>query len=346
MQNEVFIRRCLELAERGRGRVGNGAMVGAVLVRSGKVLAEAFHEGFGKGHAERRLLQEFERSIEPGDVLYVNLEPCCHHGKTPPCTSIILECGIRTVVFGMRDPDSRVSGKGIRLLHEKGVEVIGPVLPELCERFNRGFVSVRKHGRPFVTLKRAQTKNGAIAKPDGNPLKITSAKQDRWSHQWLRAKHDAVLVGVETICTDNPVLTVRCIHPIPNPLTLTLSRRERDNGEQPWRIVLDPHLRIPLNAKVVSDGGRGRTVIVKDSNETNETKETKDILKGRGVRVLEVALDSKGKFVWGELWKVLLEPSGDFHGITSVLVEGGRRTWEVFREAGVVDEEVVLVSRE
>ncbi|HRH93307.1 MAG TPA: deaminase, partial [Candidatus Peribacteria bacterium] len=195
MNHAECMRRCLELAERGRCLVGNGAMVGAVLVRDGQVIAEGFHEAFGKPHAERQLLEKFEQKIYSTDTLYVNLEPCVAHKskKNPPCCDIIVERGIKRVVYGMRDPDPRVAGKGIAFLRKAGVEVVGPVLLEECMRFNRGFVSVRTKGRPWIVMQQARTPAGQFAAPDGGFLKIATKEQDTWTHSQLRAKNDAVL---------------------------------------------------------------------------------------------------------------------------------------------------------
>jgi diaminohydroxyphosphoribosylaminopyrimidine deaminase / 5-amino-6-(5-phosphoribosylamino)uracil reductase len=295
--HEYFVERCIDLARNGQGCVGNGAMVGSVLVRNGEVIAEAHHSEFGGLHAERKLLEEYTGEIAPTDVLYVNLEPCCHQGKTPPCTDVIIEKGIQCIVFGMRDPDQRVTGKGIKTLHDAGIRVVGPVLPELCARLNKGFVSVRTKGRPYITLKRAQTRNGSI---DG---KITTDEQDIWSHTYLRARYDAILVGVETIIADNPQLTVRKL------------KKPNKNIIQPCRIILDPRGRIPCDSAVLIDGGK--TIVLTE----NEVPVHDDI------------------FVWEELWTTLLSK-----GITSMLVEGGPRTWDVFKNAGMVDEEVVLVG--
>ena len=137
-----FINHCIELANRGRGRVGTNPMVGAVLVRDGQIISEAWHEEFGAEHAERLLIKIFDQDIQPDDALYVNLEPCSHSGKTPPCTDAIIEAGIKHVVFGMLDPNPAVNGRGVEILRNTGVDVIGPIDSVMCRRFNRGFVSL------------------------------------------------------------------------------------------------------------------------------------------------------------------------------------------------------------
>jgi len=328
--HEYFMRRCLQLAERGRGRVGNGALVGAVLVRDGAVIAEGWHAGFGELHAERALLQSFQGEVRSTDILYVNLEPCCHTGKTPPCTDIILQKGVRTVVYGLRDPDPRVAGQGIELLRSRGVTVIGPVARASCEYLNRGFLSVHTRQRPWITLKSARTRSGAIANSDGSRLKISSEKQDQWSHTMLRQRTDAILVGVGTILRDNPKLNTRFAQKIPQELGL----------HQPWRIVLDPMLRIPMDARIVTDEAVTRTMILTTPDAGAERRRE---LEKRGVSVRSVPL-ANGTFSFDALWKVLLTPVGSYIGLTSILVEGGAKTWEIFRTAKCLDEEVCLVG--
>ena len=328
MVRSDFLRHCLTLAERGRGSVGNGALVGAVLVRDGKILAEGFHDRFGGPHAERELLEKFEQKISSDDVLYVNLEPCCHHGKTPPCTDLILERGIKNIVIGMSDPDLRVSGKGIAQLRAKGVNVTGPILRAECEWLNRGFISVRTLSRPRITLKRAQTKDGRVSNADGSLLKITLKEQDIFSHTFLRATHDAILVGVGTIIKDNPKLDAR------------FAEVKNSMSKNPRRIILDPHLRIPMTARVVSDADAIRTIIV-TAQGSDQTKRTE--LLNRSVRVVDVSL-AGDSFDWPELWKKLITPDGDYHGLTSILVEGGAKTWKAFTGAGMVDAEVFLIG--
>lgn len=321
MNHDSFIRECLKLAEQGRGRTGINPMVGSVLVRGETVIATSYYNKYGDFHSERVLLENIEQEIYSDDMLYINLEPCCHQGVTPPCTDIILERGIKNVVFGMVDPDPRISGNGIRRLRWKGVQVIGSVLRSECEYFNRGFVSLRTKGRPWITLKRAQTKSGEFSKPDGSPLKITSKEQDLWSHAFLRAKHDAILVGIGTVLADDPELTVRLNKKI----------------MQLWKIILDTQLRIPASAPVLDN----RAIVIT----TPEFFASKDAEKIRrtGARVFGVPIEH-GNFSWSDLWKILTTPTESFFGIASILVEGGAKTWETFKKAGMVDEEVVLVG--
>ena len=331
MDHSHYMQKCRELALLGRGKVGNGALVGAVLVRAGKVIAEGYHIAYGNSHAERMLLEKFEQEIESEDVLYTSLETCCHHGKTPPCTDIIIDRGVKHVVYGMQDPDMRVAGKGNAILMEAGIQVIGPLDRALCERLCRGFVTVRTKNRPWIVLKKAMTRDGKTSNGDGPRLMITSEEQDVWSHTNLRAEVDGIVVGVNTILKDNPNLNTRLIQ--------TMYQQE---GLNPYRIVLDSHAKIPLDSHVVSDDQKHRTmIIVAPESEKSETVST---LRDRGVRVFVVPVGADGAFVLPELWKALLTPVGEYTGLTSLLIEGGQRTWDIFQKAGVVDEEVTLMG--
>ncbi|KKW41049.1 riboflavin biosynthesis protein RibD [Candidatus Peribacteria bacterium RIFOXYC2_FULL_55_14] len=327
--HEAPIRRCLELAERGRGLVGTNPLVGSVLVREGKIIAEGWHLAFGMDHAERMLIKNFDQIFQQEDGLYVNLEPCCHYGKTPPCTDLIIKSGIRKVVYGMEDLNPEVAGKGREQLVKAGVRVEGPVLPELCRRVNRGYVSLQEQGRPYITLKRAQTRDGRNANPDGSSLKITSKEQDVWSHTELRAVHDAILVGVQTVIADDPTLTVRYMN------------KKFDHGlRQPLRLIFDPALRIPLGAKVVSSELAQGTILIAS---TDAPQEKEGELLARGVRILRIPVRAN-VFDWHSLWAMLTTPQEGFYGITSILVEGGAKTWQHFKDEGQYDEEVVLVG--
>lgn len=323
MNHSIFMHRCLELAIQARKIVGNGALVGAVLVRDGNIIAEGFHVGYGKVHAERHLLENFPGEIRPDDILYTNLEPCCHTGKQPPCTDILLERGIKHVVVGMNDPDERVAGKGIAILREKNVTIEGPVLRAECEWLNRGFISVRTKKRPWITVKSAHTRNGKIAKDDGSPMAITSDEQNKWSHEHLRSTHDAIVVGVQTVIHDDPRLDARLAK----------------NKYQPWRIILDPHLRIPKQSRVLTDEHAACTIILTTQEKISDAKSL-----STNAMILPVTLVGDS-FDWDALWNVLLTQHGTFNGLTSILVEGGQRTWELFKRASLVDMEILLTGK-
>jgi diaminohydroxyphosphoribosylaminopyrimidine deaminase/5-amino-6-(5-phosphoribosylamino)uracil reductase len=242
----------------------------------------------------------------------------------------------------MRDPNPEVAGQGIQILRDAGIQAIGPIDPVRCKRFNRGFVSLHEQQRPWITIKQAQTRDGriankdlsaeALAKAGSLPLKITSEKQDAWSHEYLRAKHDAILVGVETIVRDDPQLTVR-LKPVDRSAGRESSNKKSVQVD-PLRIVLDPNCRVPLDAQIIGEG----TCIV-----TAESADVPSGLEERGATVIKVPFDGK-TLDFTALWSVLITPKDNFYGITSILVEGGPKTWETFRKANIVDEEVVLVG--
>jgi len=236
------MRRCLELAEQGRGKVSPNPLVGCVITHNGEIVAEGWHEALGARHAEKIALEKAGAKAR-GSTLYVNLEPCCRAGRQPPCTEAILAAGITRVVFGAADP----SNAGGDILRARGVEVIGGVLAAESRRLNRGFLSVQEQGRPWVTLKCAQTRDGKI--PSSH---ITSEDQDRWTHTHLRAMHDAILVGSGTVIADNPQLSVRYSL---TPNTYHLS---------PRRIILDPHHEIPSTARVLTDSDASRTLVIRE----------------------------------------------------------------------------------
>lgn len=276
----------------------------------GSVITEGWHEEFGGSHAEVIALRK-AGELAQGATLYSNLEPCSTEGKQPPCTDAILRTGISKVIFGARDPSS----EGANVLKEKGIEVIGPVLEVECRRQNRGFFSLIENSRPWVTLKKALTKDGNIAKEH-----VTSEEQDRWSHMHLRAQHDTILVGSGTVIADDPQLNVchttrhaeeagTILRDAPS---LRSSAPQDDVpavSKQPRRIILDPHSEIPSDAKVLMDEEADRTLVIREK--------------------LEIP----------ELLQKLKE-----EGIASVLVEGGPRVWKSFEESGCIDEHVILVE--
>ncbi len=339
LQHVPFMRRCLELAERGRGKVSPNPLVGCVVVKDGRILAEGWHEALGARHAERMALERAPhfaplRGASPfafgamgdksrgkgtkGGTLYVNLEPCCKAGKQPPCVEMILQAGISEVVFGVHDP----SNPGAEFLQEKGVRVLGPILEEECRRLNRGFFSVLEQGRPWVTLKKAMMRDGRFANPEGQPrLLITSEEQDEWSHVHLRATHDAILVGSGTIIADNPQLAVRFgtkneepFDPAPHSAKASRGRQGRkpktNNPPHPRRVILDPHGEVPPTAVVLTDADAERTLVIREKLPIPEL-----------------------------LQKLQAE------GITSLLVEGGPGVWKSFEESECIDEVVYLIGR-
>ncbi|HEU5068986.1 MAG TPA: bifunctional diaminohydroxyphosphoribosylaminopyrimidine deaminase/5-amino-6-(5-phosphoribosylamino)uracil reductase RibD [Verrucomicrobiae bacterium] len=251
-----FLREALQLARRGYGATSPNPMVGAVLVRSGKVIGRGWHHRAGLPHAEIEALRDAQQRQQAtrGATLYVTLEPCCTHGRTPPCTDAIIDAGIRRVVVGTPDPNPKHAGKGLRILRRAGIEVVAPArrgqsadaaaINRECSRLNEAFNHWIVHRTPFVTVKAAMTLDGKIATAAGESKWITSEKA-RTHSLHLRQGSDAILVGVNTVLLDDPSLTAR--QTTPHPLR---------------RIVLDSLARTPLTARVVTDANATLTTLV------------------------------------------------------------------------------------
>ncbi len=319
IDHEKFIRQTLKLAVKGIGKTATNPMVGAVLVRrsDGKVMAKGYHTGYGKPHAEVEAIRRAKRNgfTDLSDtILYVNLEPCCHHGKTPPCTDLIISERIPHVVFGTKDPFPAVSGKGAKILRNAGIRIEHGILEDECEALNKAFFKNVRTGLPWITLKMAQSLDGKIATANGDSKWISSEASRRVVHK-QRAQYDAVLVGAETVIKDNPQLNVRLV-----------------KGRDPKPIILDGRLRIPLNAKIVKDG----TIVL-----TLKSADRKKIkpLRERGVIVYEFRRKKSGIDLKAAMKKLLK----DEH-ISSVLVEGGSVVHGEFLKQGLADDLMVFVG--
>ncbi len=318
MQDEFYMKKALALAARGRRWVSPNPMVGAVLVKDGQVIGWGYHKIFGGPHAEVEALKHYG-SCPAHATLYVNLEPCCHQGKTPPCTKRILEAGVQRVVVGVLDPNPLVRGKGVQELREHGLEVKVGVLEERCRELNRVFFYWMERSLPWVTLKWAQSLDGRIATRQGDSRWISSEQSRRMAHA-LRSEHDAVLVGASTVRTDDPSLTVRHI-----------------KGRNPLRVILASELNIPLDARVLDKSPGEKPCWVACSEPLDQQRAA--ALEKRGVRLLVCPRGSQGGV---ELSYLLKEMARE--GISSVLVEGGARTITSFLRAGLVQRVVCFVA--
>lgn len=232
MTDMQYMQLALALAAKGCGFVNPNPMVGAVIVQNGEIIGQGYHERCGGLHAERNALENCVVSPK-GAALYVTLEPCCHFGRTPPCTDAIIESGINRVVVGIKDPNPLVSGKGIQALRDKGIEAIDGVLEEECGRINEVFFHYIRTKTPYVIMKYAMTMDGKIATCTGNSKWITSEAARQRVHQ-DRHRCSAIMVGVDTVISDNPLLTCRM-----------------EGGRNPIRIICDTNLRTPLNSQIV-----------------------------------------------------------------------------------------------
>jgi diaminohydroxyphosphoribosylaminopyrimidine deaminase/5-amino-6-(5-phosphoribosylamino)uracil reductase len=296
--DERFMREALRLARRGLGRTSPNPPVGAVIVRKGKVIARGYHQKAGGPHAEVQALAKLGEKGNKGDTLYVTLEPCNHHGRTPPCTEAILKSGIGNVVVGMKDPNPRVTGGGCEYLTQRGVKVRIGILEAECQRLNEFFVKFVTTGRPFVVAKSALTLDGWSATSTGHSQWITNQESREFVHR-LRDMVDAVMVGIETILADDPLLNTR------------LKNRK---GKDPIRIVLDTNLRIPEAAKVLKQDSQAMVLVVVGEHASVERQEK---LREWGASIL-VCPTREGRI---DL-RVLMDRLGAM-SITSILVEGG-----------------------
>jgi diaminohydroxyphosphoribosylaminopyrimidine deaminase/5-amino-6-(5-phosphoribosylamino)uracil reductase len=284
-------------------------MVGALVVRGDAIVGQGFHRAFGGPHAEVNALKNVTGEAK-GATLYVTLEPCSHHGKTPPCVDFIIEKEIARVVVGTLDPNPLVTGRGVKKLQDHGIQVTVGVLEEKCRELNEAFFKSCETGLPFVTLKIAQSLDGRIATESGNSQWISSPKALKLAHRW-RAMHDAIMVGIETVLKDDPSLTVRLVR-----------------GRNPRRIVLDSTLRIPERAKVLSDGNASTVILTTRRADPERIKK----LQAPGVRILPVDTNPQGGVDLRAAFQILTQ-----EGTRSVLVEGGARLATSLLKARLVD---------
>ena len=307
------MREALALAEHGRGFTSPNPAVGAVLVKAGRVIGRGYHRQAGKPHAEIEALRNAARAGNSfkGATLYITLEPCCTHGRTPPCTDAILAAGVRRVVVGATDPNPKHAGRGLRVLKRHGLEVNAGVLRDEATRLNEAFNHWIVHRTPFVTVKSALTLDGRIATAAGDSKWITGPAARRHAMHNFRRNADAILVGISTILADDPSLTYR------GPGARRKSWR---------RIVLDSRARTPLTAGVVADADASRTLIVVAAGAPAERVEA---LQKRVTVVEAPAPRGRIDLKW------LLEQLGG-EGVTSLLVEGGGEVNAAFLEAGLV----------
>lgn len=316
--DEAYMARALRLAARGRGRVEPNPMVGCVIVRSGRIVGEGYHRRFGGPHAEVDALRDARRKAK-GATAYVTLEPCCHQGKTPPCTGALIDAGITRVVIAMRDKFPPVGGKGFRVLRSADIRVATGLGEAEARELNAPYIKLRSAGRPYVILKWAQSLDGKIATRTGDSRWISCEQSRKWVHR-LRARVDGVLVGVGTVLADDPQLT--CRHGRPRrPAT---------------RIVVDPNLRTPIRAKLVQTAGDVPTLLATSRRQADSDKARK--LQRTSVEILPLPVRKAGL----DLGR-LLDALGR-REMTNILVEGGGKTIGRFVDAGLADEAAIFVA--
>ncbi|MCX7877854.1 MAG: bifunctional diaminohydroxyphosphoribosylaminopyrimidine deaminase/5-amino-6-(5-phosphoribosylamino)uracil reductase RibD [Ignavibacteria bacterium] len=317
-RHEKHILKTIELAIKGAGYVSPNPMVGCVIVKNGKIIGEGYHRKFGGSHAEVNAVKDAIRKGYnlKGASMYVTLEPCCHHGKTPPCTDMIISSGIKEVIIGSEDPNSLVSGKGIKILKEKGIKVKSGVLQDLCQHLNRFFFKYIRTGLPYVIIKIAQTLDGKIADEKGNSKWISSYESRKFVHL-IRSKIDAVLIGSNTLNKDNPSLTVRHV-----------------KGRNPFRIIISRNLSLDIRKKIFSDKYRYKTIILTSSDSIAEkSKYTK-----KGIKIITCKTKKKLIDLEDAMRKV------KELGIASLMVEGGSFTASEFIRNKLYDEIMIFQS--
>ena len=311
LSHEDYMQRCLQLADLGSGYTAPNPMVGALLIHDGRIIGEGYHQHYGGPHAEVNCLLSVapaDRLLIPYSTLYVSLEPCCHFGKTPPCTDLILREKIQKLVIGCRDPFPAVNGKGIDILKANGVMIEYPVLENLSIQKNRRFFTFHLQKRPFIILKWAQSANHMMAAESGRRILISNKLSNRMVHKW-RSEEAGILIGTETALLDNPELTTR-LWP----------------GKSPVRIVLDRERRLPDSLKIFDEKTPG--IILNGKIE----KQSGNLLYKK--------IDSDRFDI-----PAVLSALHASH-ILSVLVEGGRKLLQSFIDAGIWDEIRIITNQE
>ncbi len=305
--HQKFMLRALELAKKGRGFVNPNPMVGAVLVKNGKILGEGYHTAFGKPHAEVEALQNTTENVA-GATAYVTLEPCSHYGKTPPCAVALIEAKIKTVVIAMLDPNPLVSGRGVQLLKEAGIEVIVGIEEEKAKELNKVFLKYITSKTPYVLLKTAMTLDGKIATQTGDSRWVSGEISREKVHE-LRHELMGIMVGINTVLQDNPSLDCRLKEPV----------------RQPVKIIVDSLLRTPLKAKLWDNNAQ---VIIATTEKSDvslyadyEKKGAKIIVSGKEKVDLPLLMQKLGK-----------------EGIDSILLEGGATLNASALQSKIVDE--------
>lgn len=315
--DELYMKRAINLAKKGAGHTSPNPLVGAVIVKDNKIIGEGYHEYYGGNHAEVNAMENAREDIE-GATIYVTLEPCSHFGKTPPCAKEIVKSKFGKVVVGMMDPNPLVSGRGIRIIEEAGIEVVTGILEEDVKELNEIFIKYILTKRPFCYMKYAMTLDGKIASWSGDSKWISSEKSRKYVHE-IRQKVSAIMVGIGTVLADDPSLT---------------TRRGLEADKDAVRVILDTKCRIPLDAQVLNLDSSVRTIIA-----TGSTFEEKlAVLREKGVEIIVTPIkDNRIDIKW------LFEELGRM-GIDSVLLEGGSTINYSALEAGVVDKVMAFVA--
>jgi diaminohydroxyphosphoribosylaminopyrimidine deaminase/5-amino-6-(5-phosphoribosylamino)uracil reductase len=310
-----YMKRALNLARKGMGKTSPNPAVGCVIVKDGTIVGEGWHRKAGGPHAEIHALVMAGAATRGSDV-FVTLEPCCHTGKTPPCSEALIKAGVSRVIAGMSDPNPQVSGGGLAALRQAGIETVCGVLEDDCRAINLPFIKHITSGMPYVTYKCAMTMDGNIATITGESRWISCEESRKYVHR-MRARMDAVMVGVDTVIADNPQLTVRHVR-----------------GNNPLRVIVDTRLRTPESVSVLSGQSSAKTIIA--TCETNPRVHLRYLKQGVTILVCD---SDDGRVSINDL----LQKLGAM-GVQSVLLEGGSRLAETMLMQGLIDEMVFFVA--
>lgn len=306
-----FMARALEIAKRGSGYTNPNPLVGAVIVRDGRIIGEGYHEVYGSNHAEINAFNNATEDVR-GATMYVTLEPCAHYGKTPPCAKAIVEKGIKKVVIGLKDPNPLVAGKGIKILEDNGVEVIVGLLEEQGRQLNEIFLKYITTNIPFCIMKTAMTLDGKIATKTGDSRWVTEELSRKYVHK-LRNRVAGIMVGIGTILADDPLLNTRL---------------DGEGSKDPVRIIIDSTGRIPLKAKVLNSNSKAKAIVaVTEKAEKDKIR----ALEEKGAEVIITPTKNNGVDLY-YLMKILGEKK-----IDSILLEGGSKINYSALEAKIVD---------
>ena len=315
--NEKYMYRAIELAKSGIGKVNPNPLVGAVIVKDGQIISEGYHKAYGDLHAERNAFQNLKKKEDAkGAQMYVTLEPCCHHGKQPPCTEAIIEQGISKVYVGSNDPNELVAGKGIQVLRDAGIEVVTEFLKEECDALNPVFFHYITTKTPYVVMKYAMTLDGKIATRTGHSQWV-SGEESRNRVQQTRNALKGIMVGIGTVLNDDPSLTCRI-----------------EGGRNPIRIICDSKLRIPLSSNVVTTAKEAPTILatIEPHPEYNRFwHEQKEALEKEGVEVL-VVKELNGQL---DLNDLMIKLGGK--QMDGILLEGGSTLNYAALKSGIVN---------
>ncbi|WP_223606808.1 bifunctional diaminohydroxyphosphoribosylaminopyrimidine deaminase/5-amino-6-(5-phosphoribosylamino)uracil reductase RibD [Chryseobacterium sp. OSA05B] len=305
--DELYIKRCIELAQKALGKTYPNPLVGSVIVHNGKIIGEGYHHKAGENHAEINAINSVEdKSLIPESTIYVSLEPCAHYGKTPPCALKIKELGFKKVVIGAMDSHDKVNGKGKKIIQDAGIEAVSGVLEKECIQLNKRFFTYHEKKRPYIILKWAESGDGFLDK-DFKPTAISNSLVNQFVHQ-LRADEHAILVGTQTALNDNPSLTVR-----------------NADGVNPVRILIDFDLKVPRDFKMYND--EAETLVINSLKEGTENN----------IKLIKVGKENFLPDLMTALYK---------EQIQSVIIEGGSYTLLQFIKANLWDEAIVIKNEE